>query len=177
MPETEGEIELSASGLNGKKNTLIPADQIKLFEIKPVKTDVFAEGCEKTGIVNYDSSLVADLLAPISAPLLLTPEEARMIWISIDIPSETKPGNYTGLITASANGTKAAKFQIELEVLSQNLPPPAKWNFHLDLWQNPYSVARYFEVEPWSEEHLEKMRPTMEMLANCRSEMHHRHPD
>lgn len=167
VPETTMEINLSNSGLSGKKNTLIPADQIKLYEIKYVKTDVFAEGCEKTGIANYDSSLVADLLEPIMDPLLMTPGVAILIWVSIDIPSETMPGNYSGSITVTTDRTSATEFQIDVEVLPKVLPPPSKWNFHLDLWQNPYSVARYYEVDPWSEEHFEKMRPTMEMLANA----------
>ena len=63
--------------------------------------------------------------------------------------------------------TLAAEYQIEVEVLSNELPPPRKWDFHLDLWQNPFAVARYYDVDPWSGEHFEKMRPTMEMLAGA----------
>ncbi len=158
---------LTASELGGKKNTLIPSDQIKLYEIKYVMTDEFADGCDKTGIANYDSSLVADVLEPLEFPLELKSGVAKMIWISIDIPSDAMPGNYSGLIRVTGEKAKAVEFQIEVEVLSHELPPPRKWDFHLDLWQNPYAVARYYDVDPWSREHFEKMRPTMEMLAGA----------
>ena len=36
-----------------------------------------------------------------------------------------------------------------------------------DLWQNPYSVARYYQVPLWSKEHFDAMRPIMKMLANA----------
>ena len=80
-PETAEGIRLSASGLSGKKNGLIPADQIKLYEIKYVMTDLFADACEKTGIANYDSSLVADVLEPFESPFELKSGVAKMIWI------------------------------------------------------------------------------------------------
>ena len=47
------------------------------------------------------------------------------------------------------------------------LPEPKDWHFHLDLWQNPYAVARYHGVELWSEEHFEVMRPLMTLLAEA----------
>ena len=34
-------------------------------------------------------------------------------------------------------------------------PLPADWEFHLDLWQHPYAVARMHQVEPWSDAHWE----------------------
>ena len=47
------------------------------------------------------------------------------------------------------------------------MPDPKDWAFHLDLWQNPYSVARYYNVDPFSEEHFELMRPIMKRYADA----------
>ena len=47
------------------------------------------------------------------------------------------------------------------------LPPAAEWAFHLDLWQNPYSVARYHQVPLWSKEHFAAMRSIFLPLANA----------
>ena len=54
-----------------------------------------------------------------------------------------------------------------LEVADRILPPPSEWKFHLDLWQNPYSVARYHDVRLWSQEHFDLMRPVMKILADA----------
>lgn len=164
--ETSGEMNISTTGLTGKKDELIPADYLKLYAINYVKTDVFAEGCDKTGIAKYDSSRVADLLEPLKNPIEFKSRVAKLIWISIAIPSDANPGKYSGTISVISERGNAVEFPFDVEVLLPELPPPSEWSFHLDLWQNPYAVSRYFKVDPWSVEHLEKMRPTMEMLAN-----------
>lgn len=166
-PEFQKEIKLSSSALSGKENALIPETHINLYEIKFVMTDVFAEGCEKTGVENYDSSLVADLLKPLKSSIQIGVQVPLLIWISIDIPSDADPGFYSGEIQVREGNSKGLKFTLELEVLSPELPPSSEWGFHLDLWQNPFSVARLFNVEPWSELHFERMKPTMKMLADA----------
>jgi len=166
-PESKKTVHISASALSGKKNSMIPANHIKLYKIAEVLTDEFAEGCEKTGIENYDSSLVADVLEPVQNSMDLNPGIPVLFWISIDIPTDADPGFYAGEITVEDGGNKRVDFQFEVEVLSPELPPPSDWKFHLDLWQNPFSVARYYKVKPWSEEHFQWMKPTMEMLAQA----------
>ncbi len=62
---------------------------------------------------------------------------------------------------------KRDKISFQLEVLPQTLPPGTEWTFHLDLWQNPYAVARVAGVEPWSQGHWDALRPVMKMLADA----------
>ncbi len=54
-----------------------------------------------------------------------------------------------------------------VRVVDRVLPPPAEWNYFLDLWQHPWAVSRYFDVEPFSDEHFEKMTPVYKTLAEC----------
>lgn len=56
---------------------------------------------------------------------------------------------------------------LEVTVLDRVLPPAKDWKYFLDLWQHPWSVARYFGVAPFSREHYEKMRPIWRTLAEC----------
>lgn len=91
----------------------------------------------------------------------------RPVWLSIDVPRDAKAGLYKGQVTASPARGNDITFDIELEVLPLVVPPSADWPFHLDLWQNPYSVARYHGVELWSKEHFDRMRPLYEMLADA----------
>ena len=42
-----------------------------------------------------------------------------------------------------------------------------QWAFHLDLWQSPFAVARYYQVPLWSQAHIDAMRPVMKMLADA----------
>ena len=54
-----------------------------------------------------------------------------------------------------------------LEVQDRVLPKPSDWQFHLDLWQQPWSVARTLSLRDWSTEHWEALRSTLTMLAGA----------
>lgn len=88
----------------------------------------------------------------------------RAVWLEIDVPSGTPPGRYTGTFTVRSDSSWV-DFPISLEVLPATLPPPAEWSIHLDLWQHPDAVARWHDVEPWSDAHLALMKPLMRRLA------------
>lgn len=84
----------------------------------------------------------------------------------MNIPSNAISGIYKGIITRqSVSGTET--HTINLEVQNKQLPPPSKWAFHLDLWQNPFAVARYHKVPMWSKEHLDLLRPLLKKLAEA----------
>lgn len=91
----------------------------------------------------------------------------RGVWYEVNIPQDAKPGRYTGTVTASAPGCEPVVQQVELVVADAVLPAPEKWRMHLDLWQHPQAVARWHDVEPWSEAHFALMRPLMQRLAEA----------
>ena len=69
-----------------------------------------------------------------------------------------------------AKDAKAGKVQfgpMTVRVVDRVLPPPAEWKYFLDLWQHPWAVSRYFDVEPFSDEHFERMTPVYKTLAEC----------
>ena len=87
--------------------------------------------------------------------------------MNIWVPQSAKAGKYKGTLTVTGKNASPMELQIEVDVLNRTLPAPKDWAFHLDLWQNPYSVARYYQVPLWSKEHFDAMRPIMKMLANA----------
>ena len=91
----------------------------------------------------------------------------RPIWYAVDVPQDAQPGTYRGTMTVSAPGCEPVVQQVTLEVLPATLPEPGDWKIHLDLWQYPYSVARWHDVEPWSDAHFAIMRPLMKRLAEA----------
>lgn len=56
---------------------------------------------------------------------------------------------------------------MNLNVVDRVLPAATDWRFHLDLWQNPYAVARYHDVKPWSPKHIDLLKPIMKRLADA----------
>ena len=113
----------------------------------------------------YDSLSVADLIDDAVTKDIM-PDVFQPVWLSIRIPSDAVAGTYTGNLVIKS-GTWRQVVPFSLEVADRILPPPSEWKFHLDLWQNPYSVARYHDVRLWSQEHFDLMRPVMKILADA----------
>lgn len=91
----------------------------------------------------------------------------RAVWLTVETPRDAEPGRYTGTLTLRTDGGGLKEFPLTLEVLPATLPAPADWAFHLDIWQHPWSIARWHGVKPWSEEHFQVMRPYMIELARA----------
>ena len=110
--------------------------------------------------------LVADVLDGIER-FDLPAGSVRPLWITVQIPRDAKAGVYQAEITVAATNTTNLSFTLDLEILPQILPPSSQWSFHLDLWQNPWAVARYHNVRPWSKDHWSLLRPLIRMLAGA----------
>ena len=154
-PKAVKSFKFKTSDLKSGKNT-IPASAIDKYFETYVMGEVEFQG---------ETDLRPDRLIKIEE--MSVPEKTvRPVWITINIPKDAAPGKYKGSLTANCDG-KAFNIPYTLEVSKRVLPEPKDWVFHLDLWQNPYAVARYFNVPLWSKEHFDIMRPIMEHLASA----------
>ena len=116
----------------------------------------------------WDSTLVADVIDHITPTLDIKKHTTQPVWVSVKVPRENIiKGMYRGTVTVKEDGKVLAQLPLVVTVKNRVLPEPKDWAFHLDLWQNPYSVARYYNVEPFSEEHFELMRPIMTRYAEA----------
>jgi hypothetical protein len=113
-----------------------------------------------------ENKLCPDILDPIKS-LDLPARSARPVWVTMNVPDDAEPGHYIGKISVLAASQKRLDFLFDLEVLPLALPAPGDWTFHLDLWQNPFAIARWHGVSLWSDEHFRLMEPYWRMLAEA----------
>lgn len=113
-----------------------------------------------------DGKLVGDVLDD-AERVAMPAGSYRAVWLTVETPRDAAPGIYAGTLTLRADGAQSISFPLKLEVLPATLPAPSDWAFHLDIWQHPWSIARWHGVKPWSEEHFLIMRPYMHELANA----------
>ena len=159
----EKSVEYVFGDLKCCKN-IIPAKNVVGGFVQDVITDRFT-GCGKHAVDAHGENLSADRITDTN-PLVLAPSTNNGLWLTVNIPADAVPGTYKGSVTVKCDGDKAV-MNYNVKVLSRTLPSPKEWNFHLDLWQNPYAVARVHGVEPWSPDHFEKLRPYMTKLASA----------
>ena len=150
---------------------IIPSSSITTNFVRYVMTDELNKdrrgGCgQRPNKAEWDSSLVADVLDIVKMRDIKA-RTTQPIWMNVWVPSDTRAGKYKGTLTVSGENFSPMNLQVEINVLNRTLPEPKDWKFHLDLWQNPYAVARYYNVPLWSKEHFDAMRPLMKMLANA----------
>ena len=134
--------------------------------VRYVLTDIYGRGCGYRKPENFPVSLSPDMLDSIEC-MDIEAKTARPLWLTFDIPSDTKPGIYKGTLNIYAHKQKTQKLTINIEVLPQTLPEAKDWKFHLDLWQHPSAVARINNVKVWSEEHWNLLENQMKLLADA----------
>ena len=93
---------------------------------------------------------VWDVIAPYK------PGKTDKIWIIINIPTGAIPGFY-----------RHPEIALTVQILHLCIPHPKKWSFHLDLWQNPWAVARCNRVKPWSDAHFHILEQHLRVLADA----------
>lgn len=164
------DVRLSVSDLrNGK--SLIGAENIRLQFVSYVVSDLldttkYGQCGSREDKSKWGEVLVADVL-DINDSMTVPAGRKQPVWMTVSVPSDARPGKYSGKLTITSSNAKARSLNVELTVADHVLPPARDRAFHLDLWQNPYSVARYENVPLWSEAHFEAMRPVMRMLAEA----------
>ncbi|MBL0356391.1 MAG: DUF4091 domain-containing protein [Chitinophagaceae bacterium] len=90
----------------------------------------------------------------------------RPAWLTADIPATTLPGTYSGSVEVRSE-KQTVVLTISIKVQDQMLPKPHDWTFRLDLWQNPWVLAEYYNVKPWSAEHKILLKKHLEIYAGA----------
>ncbi len=162
---------LSMSDLKSGRNR-ISSSAIRINPVRYVMTDELNKdgkgSCgHRPDKTKYDSTMVADILDIYKDNFSVPANSVQPVWLTVVVPADAKPGLYSGLLTLKTLAGKQVVLQLKLNVQNQTLPQPSEGGFHLDLWQNPYAVARFHNVPLWSEKHFELMKPLMKMLADA----------
>lgn len=132
---------------------------------KPVFCDLPAGWTAKAGILrgvwyNDDPFKGKYHLAPDrvewNGSVQLAPGDDAVFAGSVIIPSDAKPGDYVFHFDGA---------EISMHVADHVLPPPREWKYVMNMWHNPYSIARLTDTKLWSDAHFEAMKPFMEFTA------------
>ena len=99
------------------------------------------------------------------------PKECKLrpVWCTLEVPYNCKAGRYEWQLEVVGSETKRtlARLPLRVEVVGRTLPRPQEQQFHLDYWQQPYSVSRFYNVPRWSQQHYDLLRPYLQMLARA----------
>ena len=163
-------VQYRISDLKGTDGSVIPAAAFETGFVRYVMADELNKdgngGCgDRTNHASFDSSMVADCIDQHMKSIDLSPMQTQAVWLTCWIPQRQKAGSYTGTFTVTESGQTVDSLKLTVIVEDKILTYPEGWDFHLDLWQNPFAVARYYKLPLWSSEHIKYLKPMMRRLA------------
>lgn len=195
IPNLQNETQLwEATGWKGERLNAqillwsldtIAQIRVTLHDLKDASGNIFSKENMRLNLVRYVLSNYSynaknvSCDVPMSDSAYLMPDRfeplarfdhpgktVRPVWLSVDIPLNTKPGVYIGTVELNSD-KQLVSLQVKIKVQHQILPKPQDWKFRLDLWQNPWVVASYYDLEPWSEEHKALLKMHLKLYAEA----------
>ncbi len=99
-----------------------------------------------------------------AAPQSIPAGSCQPVWVTVAVPKDAAPGDYTGLLTLKA-GTEEIRVPLRLWVMDWTLPDPQQFETVMALEQSPYGVAQQYQVAPWSGQHFKLLAASFKQLA------------
>src|SRR5262245_21636131 len=146
---------------------VMPGDGLRLRMVRYVLSNYPAGSKDATcdAAQTAKAWLLPDRLEPFER-FDLPARTVRPVWVSLDIPATAPPGDYEGTLQVTS-GMQNATLSLKVRVQQAVLPPPHEWAFRLDLWQNPWVIAWYYHVTPWSDEHKALLKAHLKLYADA----------
>ena len=166
------DVTATASDFTGNGNT-IPKANVDLKFIKSVQAYTGMPGYgDPDREVPKGSRQEANevLYQDAGTAMNIGTNKLQNIWVSVKVPAGTAAGSYTGTVTVTAKElAEPLTFTYTLKVADAELPDATKFKdgFDMELWQNPYRIAEYYDVTPFSEEHFEILKSHMGLYKNA----------
>ena len=162
----EEQISWQCSDLVNEMGQIIPASAIQTRPVRYVLSDEFLTGCGDREKDTIPVHLVGDILETADS-LTIPGQKTRPLWLTINIPPNAGAGYYKGHFLIRISNDSIYNYDMEIHVQNHLLPPPGDWTFHLDLWQNPFAVARFHDLPLWSDEHWRALEKQLILLADA----------
>ena len=161
-------IKVDISDLKSENST-ISKTNVDAYFIKPNKAynGEFIGFGGKTGPIPKDTGInrseVSDIILNLE-PISINKGKLRALWLEFNIPAEANKGVYNAQIKIISDELlEVVEFNFEIKVFDIILPDSKAFKkyFDIELWQYPYSSAEYYDVEAFSKEHFEILKPLM----------------
>ena len=88
------------------------------------------------------------------------------VWLTVRVPKDAKPGTYRGEVTISAAGVEQPiVVPLTMEVFDWAVPDPQDFRTHVGIFQSPTTLAKFYNVPEWSDEHWKLMDRSLDLLG------------
>lgn len=91
----------------------------------------------------------------------------RPVWCTFEVPRTLEAGTYdvTLTVTDVSSNKPAGELKLKIVVDKRTMPEASESTFHVDFWQQPYAVSRWYNTGRWTQAHFNALRPYLAQLA------------
>jgi hypothetical protein len=88
------------------------------------------------------------------------------VWLTVKTPKDVPAGTYVGAVTvALAGGSPPITVPLHLDLADWTLPDVKDYVGLVNIYQSPETLAEFYKVKPWSEEHWKLIDRSMQLLG------------
>ncbi|MFD8220744.1 glycoside hydrolase domain-containing protein [Streptomyces sp. NPDC059697] len=145
-----GGAKISGSGTQVKFVKYVPVHRSKSEMDWSATIDQVSSATEVSG--DRAPDVVGDALQEGSS-IDVPAYAAQPLWFTFHIPKSAAAGTYSGTVEVTADDGTRVSYPLSVEVAKATVPDPKDYNFFLDVWAQPETMALNSGVELWSDRH------------------------
>lgn len=162
---------LVVSGAAALKNLqVIPGDLVGPGKAKIPAAAVQARVALWADNVGHYDMLTAGIPAEIPAR---KQGAAAPVWLTVHIPQDAAAGEYRGEVAVAADGLPAVRCPVTVRVVDWTMPAPKDFRTYNGMCQSPDTLAAYYKVPMWSEEHWKLIEKSFELMGGIGNKLIH----
>ena len=85
--------------------------------------------------------------------------------LTVRVPPDTAPGRYRGTLGVELEGHPSRERSVHVDVAPWVAPAPRDFTSVLGVLHSPDTIAARYQVSLWSDEHFERMEPSIRLLG------------
>lgn len=100
-----------------------------------------------------------------TAPAAVPANSCQSIWLSVQVPRDAAPGDYSGKLTVRPGSGPELALDVRLAVTGFTLAPSKEWTTFVGLEESPYAAAKGCNLPLWDDEHWKRVEQCLELLG------------
>ena len=169
LGEKASDVEVTASDFVNENGAVLSSDNVTIDFLKETSAHI-GHGKETNGggAAKQPHKNVPDIIYR-GGKMDIEANRVQNVWLNIAVPEEAESGTYEGVITVKSKEQGDIVLTYTFDVFNIVAPNPENYEKTLELWEYPFDVAKYYNIDEadlFGERHLDILRENLQLYKN-----------